>query len=199
MSVKHPYRAAIYISSALWFNVRLMSDFILLWTHVLSLAVFFGSGVTLLVTVLPPAAQIDDPTARQTYLAKGLKYYNPLSIGSLGVVLMTGAWNLTAFKAKPGLAFFTPEGYLSDFGSLLSLKLLIVFILINVSAAVSLGMGHRLVRTEVRGEAFPPDKLPGLVRRIQVFTGVALVLTAWIVWISLDMSRLGLAVSGPGL
>ena len=85
-------------------------------------------------------------------LAKGLKYYNPLSIGSLGVVLKTGAWNLTAFKAKPGLAFFTPEGYLSDFGSLLSLKLLIVFILINVSAAVSLGMGHRLVRTEVRGE-----------------------------------------------
>lgn len=191
MSVKHPYRAAIYISSALWFNVRLMSDFILLWAHVLSLAVFFGSGVTLLVMLLPPAAQIDDPAAKQTYLAKGLKYYNPLSIGSLGVVLMTGAWNLTAFKAKPGLAFFTPEGYLSDFGSLLSLKLLIVFILINVSAAVSLGMGHRLVRTEVRGEAFPPDKLPGLVRRIQVFTGVALVLTAWIVWISLDMSRLG--------
>ena len=175
-----------------------MSDFILLWVHVLGLAVFFGSGVTLLVMLLPPAAQIADPAQKQTFLAKGLKYYNPLSIGSLGVVLMTGAWNLTSFKAKPGLSFFTPDGYLSDFGSLLSLKLLIVFFLINVSAAVSLGMGHRIVRTEVRGEAFPPDKLPGLVKRMQIFTLLALALTAWIVWISLHMTRIGLVVSGMG-
>ena len=175
-----------------------MSDFILLWAHVLSLAVFFGSGVTLLVMLLPPAARIDDPVEKQTYLSKGLKYYNPLSIGSLGVVLMTGAWNLTSFKSKPGLSFFTADGSLSDFGGLLGFKLLIVFFLINVSAAVSLGMGHRLVRTEVRGEAFPPEKLPGLVKRIQIFTILALALTAWIVWISLDMSRIGMVVSGMG-
>ena len=59
-------------------------------------------------------------------------------------------------------------------------------------------MGHRIVRTEVRGEAFPPDKLPGLVKRMQIFTILALALTAWIVWISLDMTRIGLVVSGMG-
>ncbi len=175
-----------------------MTDFILLWAHVLSLAVFFGSGVTMLVTFLPVASKLENTDERQSYLSQGLKYYNPLSIGSLGVLLMTGAWKLTSFKSTPGLSFFTPEGSLSEFGGLLGTKLLLVFLLINVSAAVSLGMGHRLVRTEIRGERFPPEKLPGLVKRIQVFTIIALLLTGSVVWLSLDMSRLRILASLAG-
>lgn len=172
-------------------------EFFLVWAHLLSLAVFFGSGVTLLVIMLPAAARLENVDERQAMLVAGLKYYNPLSIGSLGVVLMTGAWSLTSVKARPGISFFTDDGALSDFGGLLSLKLLAVFLLINVSAAVSLGMGHRLVRTRARGETFPADRLPALLRRMQVCTLVALALTAWIVWISLDMSRIGLLAATP--
>ena len=176
-----------------------MSDSLLVWAHLLSLAVFFGSGVTLLVVLLPAAARTEDAGRQQADLARGLKYYNPLSIGALGVVLMTGAWSLTSVKARPGASFFTPDGALSDFGSLLSLKLLLVFLLINVSAAVSLGMGHRLVRTHARGETFPKERLPALLRRMQGCTLLALALTAWIVWLSLDLSRLGLLLSAEML
>ncbi len=175
-----------------------MNQFILVWLHVLGLAVFFGSGVSVLVVVFPVAAQIADAPERQRFLSHALKYHNPLSIGSLGVALMTGAFGLTAYKANPGLKFFTPEGYLSAFGSLLALKLLLVFLLINVSAAVSMGMGHRIVRTELRGETMEAERLTKLLKRMQVFTIVALALTAWIVWISLDMTRLGRLVAPLG-
>ena len=175
-----------------------MSDFLIVWAHVLGLAVYFGSGVTLLVVLLPMAAQIADSPGKQRVLASVLKYHDPLTIGSLGVALMTGAFGLTAYKANPGLKFFTPEGYLSAFGSLLALKLLLVFLLINVSAAVSMGMGHRIVRTELRGESIEPERLTKLLKRMQVFTIVALALTSWIVWISLDMTRLARLVAALG-
>jgi hypothetical protein len=65
-----------------------------------------------------------------------------------------------------------------------------VFLLINVSAAVSLGMGHRIVRTELRGEVIEPEQLTRLVKRMQIVTVVALLLTAWIVWVSLTLTRI---------
>src|SRR5215510_5873576 len=161
-----------------------MSDLFTLWLHLLGLAVYFGSGVTLVVVLLPMAAQIAAAPDKQRFLAQGLKLYNPLSIGALGVVLMTGAFNLTSYKAMFGRRFF------ELLGGVLGLKLLLVFLLINVSAAVSLGMGHRIVRTELRGEAIEAERLTSLVKRIQIFTIVALALTAWIVWVSLNLTRI---------
>jgi uncharacterized membrane protein len=161
-----------------------MSDPFLLWVHLLGLAVYFGSGVTLIVVLLPMARQIAATPDKQRFLAQGLKLYNPLSIGALGVVLMTGAFNLTSYKALLGRRFF------ELLGGVLGLKLLLVFLLINVSAAVSLGMGHRIVRTELRGEAIEPERLTALVKRMQIFTIVALLLTAWIVWVSLGLTQI---------
>lgn len=161
-----------------------MSDFITLWLHLLGLAVYFGTGVMLVVVLLPMATHISPPREKQQFLAQGLKLYNPLSIGALGVTLMTGAFNLTSYKALLGMRFF------SLLGGVLGLKLLLVFVLINVSAAVSLGMGHRIVRTELRGEEIEPERLVGLMKRMQMLTIVALGLTAWIVWISLNLTRI---------
>jgi len=161
-----------------------MSDLFTLWVHLLGLAVYFGSGVTLVVVLLPMAAQIAAAPDKQRFLAQGLRLYNPLSIGALGVALMTGAFNLTSYKAMFGRRFF------ALLGGVLGLKLLLVFLLINVSAAVSLGMGHRIVRTELRGEAIEPERLASLVKRVQILTIVALALTAWIVWVSLNLTRI---------
>lgn len=161
-----------------------MIDLLTLWLHLLGLAVYFGSGVMLVVVLLPMAAQTSAPRDKQRFLAQGLKLYNPLSIGALGVALMTGAFNLTSYKVMLGRRFF------ELLGGVLGLKLFLVFLLINVSAAVSLGMGHRIVRTELRGEAIEPERLVGLVKRMQIFTVVALLLTAWIVWTSLNLTRI---------
>jgi uncharacterized membrane protein len=161
-----------------------MSDLFVLWLHLLGLAVYFGSGATLMAVVLPMAAQVSAPREKQRFLAQAFKWYNPLSIGALGVVLMTGAFNLTSYKALLGPRFF------ALLGGVLGWKLLLVFLLINISAAVSLGMGHRIVRTELRDEEIDAARLISLVKRIQIFTIVALLLTAWIVWVSLNLTRI---------
>jgi hypothetical protein len=162
-----------------------MSDQFILWIHLLSLAVYFGSGVTFIVVLLPLAAQLSVAREKQRFLAQALKLYNPLSIGALGIALMTGAFNLTSYKAAfPGLQFF------SLLGGILGLKLLLVFVVINMSAAASLGTGHRIVRTEVRGEEIEPHRLARLVTRLQIFTILTLLLTAWIVWVSLNLTRI---------
>jgi uncharacterized membrane protein len=161
-----------------------VSDLFVLWLHLLGLAAYFGSGVMLVAVVLPLAAQIPEPQVKQRLLAQGLRRYNPLSIGALGVVVMTGAFNLTSYKALLGPRFF------ALLGGVLGLKLLLVFVLIIVSAAVSVGMGHRIVRTELGGETLALARLARLVKRIQLCTVGALLLTAWIVWISLNLTRI---------
>jgi hypothetical protein len=175
---------AIYFPDTLWFNEPPMSDPFLLWFHLLGLAAYFGSGVMLLVVLLPMSTHVAAPRDKQQFLARGLKLYNPLSIGALGILLMTGAFSLTSYKASLGPRFFTL------LGGVLGLKLLLVFVLVLLSASVSLGMGHRIVRTELRGEEIAPERLAGLVKRMRMLTAVALGMTGWIVWISLDMTRI---------
>jgi uncharacterized membrane protein len=161
-----------------------MIDFFNLWLHLLGLAVYFGSGVTLVVMFFPMASQITSSQERHRFLAQGLRIYNPLSMGALGVLLMTGAFNLTSYKALLRSEFF------SRLGLVLGLKLLLVFLLINASAFVSVGLGHRLVRMHLGGETMEPEGLTRTLRRMRTFTIVALVLTGIIVFLSLNMTYL---------
>jgi uncharacterized membrane protein len=160
-----------------------MTEQLNLWLHLLAITVFLGSGVTLLVVLMPMAAQLSSPQDKQKFLSQSLKAYNPLSIGALGVIIMTGAFNLTAYKEQLGPQFF------ELLGGILGFKLLLVFVLIMISTSAIIGMGHRLVRTDLRGEEFDPEKLPGLIKRMQIFTILYLALTAWVVWVSLDMTK----------
>lgn len=161
-----------------------MLDLLSLWLHLLGLAVYFGSGITLVVMFFPMASRILLPQEQHRFLAQGLRIYNPLSIGALGVLLMTGAFNLTSYKAILGPQFF------SRLGLVLGLKLLLVFLLINVSAFVSLGLGHRLVRMHLGGETIEPERLARTLKQMRTFTIVALVLTGIIVFLSLNMTFL---------
>lgn len=167
-----------------------MIDHLILWLHLLATTVFVGSAVTVLVVLLPMAARISSPAEKQQFLAQGLKSYNPLSIGALGVLIMTGAFNLTSHKHQLGPQFFTL------LGGVLGLKLLLVFVLILLSTSATIGMGHRLVRTELRGETFDPHKLPGLLKRMQLFTVLTVALSAGVVWVSMEMSERVKPVAG---
>ncbi len=161
-----------------------MIDLLNLWLHLLGLAVYFGSGITMVAIFFPLASQILLPQEQHRFLAQGLRIYNPLSMGALGVVLMTGAFNLTSYKAILGPHFF------SRVGLVLGLKLLLVFLVINVSAFVSVGLGHRLVRMHLGGETMEPERLTRTFKRMRTFTIVALVLTGIIVFVSLNMTDL---------
>lgn len=152
-----------------------------LWLHLVSLAAYFGATLAFVVVVLPTVERLDSHEQRLRMLAVALSRLNPLAIGVLGVLVMTGAFSLTAYKARLRGEFFT------RIGEPLTLKLVLVFFLINGVTYVAFGLGHRIVRAVEWGDAMPPEKLAGMIRRMRAGSIVNLVLAAWIVWVALAL------------
>ena len=107
--------------------------------HLLALAAYLGSTLAIALVFLPAAEDVTDPALQRRLLARGLRPYNVLSIGALGVLVISGASGLTDLKAMLG----------QNFGRLLWPllgKLTLTFVLINVATYLSFGLAHRLVR-----------------------------------------------------
>ncbi len=158
------------------------------WVHLLAFAVYTGATVSLIAIGIPVITTEEDPIRRARLAAAVLRVYDPLSIGALGVSIMTGAFSLTAYKAALRGAFF------DRLGGPLAWKLFLTFVLVNLAAYVAFGIGHRVVRAVDGGT--PPDaaRLAALLRRLRASSLLALVLVAVIVWVSL---RLSAAAVGP--
>ena len=159
-----------------------MGDQINLWLHLLGMGTYFGSTLLLALMTLPAARRIPDAAARQTFLAASFKVYSPLTVAALGVQVMTGAFNLTHYKAVLLGQFY------SRFGYMLAWKLLLVFILVMIATYIAFGIGLRIVRHEQWNEQLGDEKLTGMQRRMIGPIWLALFLTAAIVWISLRMT-----------
>jgi uncharacterized membrane protein len=150
--------------------------------HLSALAVYFGTTLALALMLLPAAEAIDDPTLQRRVLARGLRLYNVLSVGALGVLVISGASALTDWKAALG----------PDFGRLLWRlvgKLSLTFALILVSTYVSFGLAHRLVRADLGQLPVEPEKQAGMLRRLRSSAWLALAVAAWTMWVGIRLAR----------
>ena len=75
-----------------------------------------------------------------------MNFYNPLQVGSLGIILFTGAFQLTELKAAYRENFFKYLEYN------LFIKLIFAFLLVMFSVYQALGIGHRFVRRTEGGD-----------------------------------------------
>src|SRR3990167_3550252 len=100
---------------------------LLSWLHLISLAVYLGSLVGLWVMVLPVLSAIQNYEERIKMVARSLKLYNPVQSASLGVLILSGAFQLTDLKAA------YRELFLRELGLTLAVKLLLSFFLIVFS------------------------------------------------------------------
>src|SRR5437867_1378447 len=140
-------------------------DIVTRWIHVLALSAYLGSTLDLVLVFLPAAEAITDPALRRRVLARGLRMYNVLSVGALGVLVISGASGLTDWKATLG----------PDFGRLLWRlvgKLSLSFVLILVATYVSFGLAHRLVRAELGQLPVEAEKQAGMIRRMRGAAGL---------------------------
>jgi uncharacterized membrane protein len=151
------------------------------WLHVISLIVYLGAVFGLPLVLLPALSSISDHDAKVDLLTRALKLYNPLHIGALGIVLFTGAFQLTALKAA------YREHFIQQFGFTLAIKLLFVFFLVIFSVYQSMAIGHRFVRLREGGEAVTPEQLVMIVRRLNTATGCILVLAAISMWLGITL------------
>jgi hypothetical protein len=152
------------------------------WLHLLALAAYLGSTLAVVLVFLPAVEAIADPATQRRVLARGLRPYNVLSVGALGMLVLTGASGLTDYKATLGV----------DFGRLLwplVAKLSLTFVLINVATYLSFGLAHRLVRAELGGLEVEPERQAGMIRRMRGAAWLGVGLAAWTAWVGVRLLR----------
>lgn len=136
------------------------------WLHVTALTVYLGSVVGLGAILLPALSTMRDPQTQARLLAQGLKLYNPLQIGSLGVLVISGAFQLTALKAA------YRELLIREVGMLLAIKLSLAFVLIILSTYQAMGIGHRFVRRYEEDAATAAQGLRAVTRKLSLSTAL---------------------------
>lgn len=160
-----------------------ITDFLDLWLHVLALAAYWGATLALLLMVLPAAKVASNAAERQAFLARVLRVYDPLAIAALGVLVMTGAFNLTAYKAALRGEFFARMGWL------LVWKLVLAFFVVMTGTYITFGLGHRIVRAQMSGEPVDGAWLASISRRLTSACIVVLILTALTTWVGLALGH----------
>lgn len=150
--------------------------------HVLALATYLGSTIALVLVLLPAASVIDDAAMQRRVLARGLRPYNVLSVGALGVLILTGASSLTEWKRTLGPAYGNLLWPL--FG-----KLTLTFTLTMVGTWLSFGLAHRLVRAELGGLPVEPEQQRSMLKRLAGGAWLAIVLAVWTTWVGLSLGR----------
>src|SRR2546427_1112007 len=157
-------------------------DLLTRWIHLLAVAVYLGATLAVALVFLPAMEAVEDPALQRRLLARGLRPYNVLSVGALGVLVISGASGLTDMKAMLG----------REFGRLvwpLVGKLSLTFVLINVATYFSFGLAHRLVRAELGQLPVEPEKQAGVMRRMGGGAGGGGPLAAGAGWGGLELGR----------
>lgn len=141
------------------------------WLHLLALAVYLGSLAGLWTLILSPLPTIQSHKDQAEFLARSLKVYNPLQIGALGLLVLTGAVQTTDLKAV------YRELFASELGATLSLKLALSFVIILLSTYQSMGVAHRFVKRCEEERPIAYQELESLTRRLRYSTLIILLLT----------------------
>jgi hypothetical protein len=152
--------------------------------HLVALAVYLGSTVALVLVLLPAASALEDPALRRRVLARGLRPYNVLSVGALGVLILTGASSLTEWKRTLGPAYGRLLWPLVG-------KLSLTFALTMVGTWLSFGIAHRLVRAELGGLPVEPQREQSMVKRLAAGAWLAIALAVWTTWVGLSLAGVG--------
>ena len=149
--------------------------------HLASLAAYAAATFALLVYFIPRARAEVDAARRLARAAGAMKIYDPFSIAVLGVMIMTGAFALTAIKDALREQFF------ARMGTVLTWKLSFTFVLIIVASYLAFGLGNRLVGKAEIEETTDPSWVSSVLTRIQLVAALVLVLCAIISWIAVAM------------
>ncbi len=158
----------------------------LMWLHLCAMASYVGAQFAVIYMLIPAAETAPNENARRASLIAGFKFYNPFTIGVLGIIVISGAMRLTDLKASMKFDYF------AQIGSALELKLGLAFVLIFIQTYITFGLAFRIGRQEEvaahgDGEAFTVAQIHSMLRRIRAIAWLTIVLAAAVIWVSLPM------------
>jgi uncharacterized membrane protein len=151
------------------------------WLHLIALIVYLGAVLGFWLMLLPSVAIFTKHEERLQVLTRGLKFYNPLQVGALGILLFSGAFQLTELKAA------YRENFVKEIAFNLGVKLFFAFLLVIFSVYQALGIGHRLVRRHEGGDPVTAEQLTSIIRRLKSANWCILALAAVTIWLGLRM------------
>ena len=151
------------------------------WLHIIALVAYLGAILGLGVMLLPCLSSVEKHEDKVHFLARGLKFYNPLQVGALGLVLFSGAFELTHLKEM------YREMFLKELGYDLAIKLTFAFLLVFFSVYQAMGIGHRFVKRRELGETITPPELDSVVRRLNGANWLILFLAIITIWLGLRL------------
>jgi len=151
------------------------------WLHLIALIVYLGAVLGFWLMLLPAVSVLEKHDVKLQLLARGLKIYNPLQVGSLGIILFSGAFQLTELKAV------YRETFIKELGYILFVKLSFAFLLVIFSVYQALGIGHRFVRRHEGGDTVTAEQLTSIIRRLTSANWCILLLAAITLWLGLRM------------
>lgn len=151
--------------------------------HSLSLALYLGFVVALWAIVLPAARAVDARESATEFLVRSLRIYNPMQIGLLGVLVLTGASQITDLKD------IYRQSYAVKFGDILGIKLLISFIVIMLGTYQCLGVGHRFVRLYESDTHAAIERLPSTVKKLRMAALLIIPFVAYAVHLGLSLAN----------
>jgi uncharacterized membrane protein len=151
------------------------------WLHLTAVVIYLGSLTGLCFILLPALPTIENQGERLVLLARSLKLYNPLQIGVLGVLVLTGAFQITDLKSA------YRELFIKELGMTLGWKLVVSFFLILFSTYQSMGVAHRFVRRYEGGDDFSAEEIRSLSQRLRISTVLILPLALIAVWLGLRL------------
>ena len=151
------------------------------WIHLMALAVYLGAIAGLWVILLPSLSVVKTHEGRLQLLARGLKLYNPLQSGALGLLVLSGAIQVTDLKAS------YRELFAREFGMTLGIKLVLAFFLVLFSTYQSMAVAHRFVRRYEGGESCSPQELQSLTKRLRGSTLFLLILSLFTLWFGMRL------------
>ena len=149
--------------------------------HIISLTLHIGLVVALWRILLPALRQESLREGRADLLARVLRIYNPVQIGLLGIVTLTGASRITDLKSLHG-AFYAQE-----LGSDLAVKLLLAFFVIMLGTWQCMGIAHRFVRLHESPEGVTAEGTAAVLRKLDRSSVVMLAFLAATLWAGLSM------------
>jgi uncharacterized membrane protein len=152
---------------------------VLLWVHLAATGLFVGATAGVALFAVPAANRVVAVEERRRRLARALRLYDPLAIALLGIMVMTGAWSVTSIKQDLGQAYF------ASFGEHLAWKLASAFLTVMAGTYLTMGLGHRLVRSQDFEEPIDERRLAGVLTRLRATAWVTIALTGLTIVVAL--------------
>jgi uncharacterized membrane protein len=151
------------------------------WLHLAALTVYLGAVLGFWLVLLPALATLQKPHDKALLLARSLKFYNPLQVGALGILLFSGAFQLTDLKAA------YRETFVQEVGAPLAIKLALAFLVVLFSVYQSMGVGHRFVKRHEAGEPISTQEFESVRRRLTTANWLIVPLALLTLWYGLQL------------